>query len=239
MNQMLANLPPQEFRATKSGGVGQILLFLVMAAGCGYLAYSSLTPDYWTDFRYYELDVVGKFVNLFPIPVRVLMCGALMAMCLNAVRIKLARNASDTPLLILSSDGVSGFKNGFAKEHTFISWGDFKSATVYNKETLHFKSKPASFMGKSAIVSISLSEIGVKYADVSALIEAYQLAWAHRQILGQSQPQQQYAASEQRAAPAREREFVPVPTQAKRPDPQPAQFMKPNVPDFGKRVMRL
>ena len=237
MNQSLANLPAQEFRATKGGGAGQILLFVAMAAVCGYLAYSSLTPDYWTDFSYYELEVIGKFVNLFPVPMRVLMCGALMVMCLNAARIKLARNANDTPLLILSSDGVSGFKNGFAKEHTFIGWGDFKKATVYNKETVHFKSKPASFMGKSAIVSISLSEIGVKYADASALIEAYQLAWAHSQTLGQNQPRQQYAASEQRAAPARE--FIPAPTQAKRPEPQAPQFMKPNVPDFGKRVTRL
>jgi hypothetical protein len=236
MSQSFANLPPQEFRATKSGGASQILLFLAMAAGCAYLAYSSLTPDYWTDFSYRELEVIGKFVNLFPVPVRVLMCGALMVMCLNAARIKLVRNANDTPLLILSSDGVSGFKNGIAKDHTFIGWGDFKSATVYNKETLHFKSKPASFMGKSAIVSISLSEIGVKYADVSSLIDAYQLAWAHSQILGQSQPRQQYApASEQRPAPARET----APLQAKRPEPQPGQFMKPNVPDFGKRMTRL
>lgn len=235
MNHTLANLPPQEFRATKGGGAGQIFLFFAMAAGCGYLTYSSLTPDYWTDFSFYELEAIGKFVNLFPIPVRVLMCGALMVMCLNAARIKLARNASDTPLLILSSEGVSGFKNGFAKEHTFISWGDFKKVTVYNKDVLHFKAK-------SAIVSVSLKEIGVKYAEMLPLIEAYQLAWAHGQILGQTlgqrQPQQQYAqVPEQRRAPTREREFIPA--QAKRPEPQPAQFMKPNVPDFGKRMTRL
>ncbi len=236
MSLSLANFPAQEFRATKGGGAGQIFIFIAMAAGCAYLAYSSLTPDYWTDFSYYELEFIGKVMNLFPIPVRVLICVALMVMCLNASRMKLLRNANDTPLLILSKDGVSGFKNGFAKEHTFIGWGDFKSATVYNKETLHFKSKPASFMGKSAIVSISLSEIGVKYADVSSLIDAYQLAWAHSQILGQSQPRQEYAdESEQRAIP--DRAFVP--SQAKRPEPQPAQFMKPNVPDFGKRVTRL
>ncbi len=236
MNQTLANFPAQEFRATKGGGLGQILIFSAMAAGCAYLAYSSLTPDYWTDFSYYELEFIGKVMNLFPIPVRALICVALMMMCLNAARMKLLRNGNDTPLLILSKEGVSGFKNGFAKEHTFISWDQFKSATTVNKSSMIFHGKPEHMLGKRATIGVSLPEIGVKYADMVPLMEAYQLAWAHSQILGQTlgqrQPQQQYAqASEQRAAPA--------PTPAKRPEPQPGQFMKPNVPDFGKRMTRL
>jgi hypothetical protein len=234
MNQTLANFPAQEFRATKGGGLGQILLFAAMAAGCAYLAYSSLTPDYWTDFSYYELEFIGKVMNLFPIPVRALICVALMMMCLNAARMKLARNATDTPLLILSKEGVSGFKNGFAKEHTFISWDQFKSATTVNKSSMIFHGKPEHMLGKRATIGVSLPEIGVKYADMVPLMEAYQLAWAHSQILGQTlgqrQPQQQYAqAPEQRPALA----------PAKRPEPQPGQFMKPNVPDFGKRLTRL
>lgn len=236
MNQSFANLPPLEFRATKGGSTGQILLFLAMAAGCAYLAFCSLTPDYWTNFSYYELEVIGKFVNFFPVPVRVLMCAALMVMCLNAARMKWERFSSETPLLILSKDGVSGFKNGFATEHTFISWDDFKNATTINKSEMGFYAKPAHLLAKRIAIGVSLPEIGVKYADMIPLIEAYQLAWAHSQLLGQTpgqrQPQQEYAP-----APRDSTNSAPAPT--RRSEPQPGQFAKPNVPDFGKRMTRL
>jgi hypothetical protein len=242
MNQLFDDFPVKEFRATKSGSFGQILIFLGMAAGCAWLAYCSLTPDYWTDFGYYELEALGKFMSLFPVAVRVIICCALMLTCLNAARIKLERYTSDTPLLILSKEGVSGFKNGFAKDHTFINWGEFKKAIIYNKQVLHFKGKSANILGKSAIISINLSEIGVKYAGMVAAIDAYQMAWICSG--GQSQTAQQNSARSSgidthRAAITRERESVPAPTQAKRPEPQAPQFMKPNVPDFGKRVTRL
>lgn len=240
MNQNHFDLPPREFHATAGGAAGQVLLIAAMAAGTAWLAYSSLDPKFWTNFYYVELDFIGSIMNLFPVTVRVLICAALTVMLINLIITKLRRNADGTPILILSDAGVSGFANGRASEHTFISWDQFKSATTVNKSAMVFHAKPAHMLGNRTAIGVSLPEIGVKYADMVTLIEAYQAAWILAQIKGKVlSPPQTTASAARYSAPSRDDAFAPAPTQTRRPEPQPGQFSRPSAPDFGKRITRL
>ncbi len=240
MNRNTFDLPPREFLATKGGAAGQTLLFTAMAAGTAWLTYGSVDPKFWSGFYYAELNAVGFVMNLFPVMVRVLICGAATVYLMNTIMTKLRRNADGTPILVLSDAGVSGFANGSASEHTFIGWGEFKSASTVNKSAMIFHAKPAHMLGKRATIGVSLPEIGVKYDDMVTLIEAYQAAWGLAQIQGRvlSNPQAPARAA-QYTAPSLEDSAMPMPAITRRPEPQPGQFAKPNIPDFGKRMTRI
>lgn len=220
MSTPLDKFPTQEFCATISGSANQVMRSIFMVFLCAWLTYGATKPNVLLDFGSEELHVIFSLLILIPVSIRVLICGTLFLTAVNFLRVKLSRNISNTPLLILSKEGVFGFKNGFDTNHIFIGWGDMKEATFNGKSAIKFKPKSSGFFDDPSFIFVSLSEIGVKKADMMALIERYQKAWASGQIDRQSQPATQYTNNNGRTADS-------------------AQFMKPYTPDFGERMTRL
>ena len=88
MSQNEFGLSPRQFYATKGSAAGQVLIFAGMPAATQWLTFGSLDPKFWSNFYYVELDFIGCVMNLFPVMVRVLLCGALTMLLINTILTK-------------------------------------------------------------------------------------------------------------------------------------------------------
>jgi hypothetical protein len=124
MPETPTNVATREFNYRPVKMTLWMLLFLGLATGMFFMAYLSLNPSFYgvrTSGRYLWIDA---FMNDLPLWARVGIWAVLGMICAFGSYIFGQRWLSGLPPLVLSAQGVTGFKKGIGLARLTIPWGE-------------------------------------------------------------------------------------------------------------------